>query len=306
MELTAIDAPMHSVRVAAAGIELHAWRGGAGAPPMLLLHGFPDHWRVWSGLLPQLAQRHRVLAPDLRGINLSDKPPEPNDYRIDALVADVQALIASLGGRVVLIGHDWGGMLAWTVAARHPDLVSALVVINAPHPCRFAEQLRDDPAQRAASHYAITLTAPHAAVRLAANQYAALWAVLSNSIPGLDAHERALHTAAWSQPGALRAALNWYRALDIQAALAPGGVRALPDLGAASGHIEAPTLVLWGERDGSFPLTCLDGLERWVPRLRLRRFADLGHWPQRERPAEVSQAILDFVAEHSAQTRTAP
>lgn len=298
MGATPIDASMHAVRVAAAGIELHAMRGGAGEPPMLLLHGFPDHWRVWQPLLTHLAKRHRVLAPDLRGVNLSDKPPDPADYRIDALVADVQALIGSLGGRAVLVGHDWGGMLAWAVAARHAESVSHLVVLNAPHPCRFAEQLRDDPAQRTASQYATALSAPQAEARVSANDHAALWAVLATSIPGLPADERASHVQAWSQPGALHAMLNWYRALGIERALARGGVRSLPDLGSASGDIEAPTLVLWGERDGSFPIACLDGLERWVPRLTMRRFADVGHWPQLERPAEVASAILDFVAQH--------
>jgi pimeloyl-ACP methyl ester carboxylesterase len=287
-----------AVRLAAAGIELHAMRGGAGEPPLLLLHGFPDHWQVWHRIMPRLAQRHVVLAPDLRGINLSDKPQLQDDYRIDALVADVRSLIASLGGRVGLVGHDWGGMLAWVVAARHPELVSHLVVLNAPHPCRFAEQLRDDPAQRAASQYALALIAPQAEGRLAADQFAALWAVLVNSVPGLPADERELHVAAWSQPGALHAMLNWYRALDVERAFAPGGVRALPDLGNASGQIEAPTLVLWGERDGAFPIACLDGLERWVPRLTLRRFPGVDHWPQLERPAEVAEAILDFVARH--------
>jgi epoxide hydrolase 4 len=298
MDAAASDPPFESVRLPAAGIELHAMQGGTGAPPLLLLHGFPDHGQVWHRILPRLAARHRVLAPDLRGVNRSDKPTLTSDYGIDALVADVQALIGALGGRVALVGHDWGGMLAWVVAARHPELVSHLVVLNAPHPRRFAEQLRDDPAQRAASQYALALSSAHAEERLAADQFAALWAVLSNSIPGLRADERALHVAAWSQAGALRAMLNWYRALDFPRALAPGGVLSLPDLGDASGHIDAPTLVLWGERDGSFPLACLDGLERWVPRLTLRRFADVNHWPQLERPLEVAEAILDFVARH--------
>ncbi len=295
------SAALHFARLPAAGVQLHVAQMGAG-PPVLLLHGFPDHWRLWLPLMHALAPQHRLMAPDLRGINLSDKPAAVADYAIAALVDDVLALIEQLGGCCALVGHDWGGMLAWTVAALHPAHVSRLAVFNAPHPCRFAQELRSNPAQRAASNYVATLCAPGAELRLAENQFERLWAVRSGGVGPADAAtqaERAHCTRAWSQPGALSAALNWYRAVDFAAALAPAGVAAVPDLGAASGQVTVPTLVVWGERDGSFPVQCLDGLARWVPQLQVQRVAEGGHWLMLERPQWVAAVLSEFLAHRS-------
>lgn len=290
---------VHSTMLPGAGVSLHALAAGQGTP-LLLLHGFPDDSQLWAPLLPTLAAQHQVLAPDLRGYGLSDKPTELDCYRIDALVADVLALIEHLGGRCALAGHDWGGMLAWVVAARHPQAVSRLAILNAPHPCRYAQQLVVDPAQRLASAYVQRLCAPDAAARLARDDFALLWSVITSSTAAsLSEAERAHSLACWSRPGTLQAMLNWYRALDMPAALAEGGVRALPDLGHASGDIAVPTLMLWGERDGSFPAACLDGLARYVPQLSLRRFPEGGHWLLREQPEAVAAALLEFFADVS-------
>ena len=283
--------------VQAAGVRLHAASAGDGeGDPVLLLHGFPDHWRLWEPLMGMLARHHHVLAPDLRGINLSEKPEGLQAYHVDRLVEDVQALILGLGGRCTLVGHDWGGMLAWAVAARHPALVQRLVVLNAPHPCRFAQQLREDPAQREASRYIQRLTAPGVAEGLARDGFASLWAARGGEglLPDEDAHRKHWLTA-WAQPGAMEAALNWYRAIDIETALSATGVQALPGLAGASGHIEPSTLVVWGERDGSFPVACLEGLERWVPQLRLHRVPDGGHWLLLDQPQRVARLVMDFL-----------
>lgn len=301
--------PIQLSRLAAAGVNLHVAQAGQGSA-VLLLHGFPDHWRLWQPMMQALAPRHRVMAPDLRGINLSDKPAQVADYAIDQLVEDVVALIGHLtadqvgdqggdrGRRCALVGHDWGGMLAWVVAARHPALVSRLIVFNAPHPCRLAQQLQHSAAQRAASDYVRRLCEPGADAALAADGCARLWAVRSAGRcgPALDA-ERAHCVQAWSQPGALNAALNWYRAGNFAAALAPPGVAAVPDLADASGVVLSPTLVVWGERDGSFPVQCLDGLAQWVPRLRVHREAQGGHWLLDEQPELAAALVGEFLAE---------
>ncbi len=279
------------------GVQLHVAQAGQGSP-VLLLHGFPDHWRLWEPLMHALAPVHRMVAPDLRGINLSDKPAAVADYGIAHLVNDVLALIDHLGGRCALVGHDWGGLLAWTVAALHPSRVSRLVVFNAPHPCRFAQQLKSSQAQRAASDYARQLCQPGVEDRLAADSYALLWAVRSDGQRGAEWDaEREACVQAWSQPGALAAAVNWYRALNLTAAFSPEGVRSVPDLGSGSGVVAAPTLVVWGERDGSFPVSCLDGLGSWVPKLRVHREADGGHWLLEERPALAASLLSEFLAE---------
>ena len=287
---------IRSTHLPAGGVRLQVAQAGRGSP-VLMLHGFPDHWALWRPLMEALAPAHRVLAPDLRGINLSDKPPAVSDYAIERLVDDVRALIAHLGGRCALVGHDWGGLLAWTVAAQHPQSVSRLVVFNAPHPCRFAEELRSSPEQRQASAYAQRLCQAGAAERLARDDYARLWAVRSDGRSGAGWEAgRPACVQAWSQPGAMQAALDWYRALDLEAALAPAGVRSVPDLAQASGVIDVPTLVVWGERDGSFPVACLEGLEHWVPDLRVHREPEGGHWLLEERHALAAGLLRDFLA----------
>lgn len=290
------EAAIQFQRWPAAGVQLHVAQMGSGAP-VLCLHGFPDHWRLWRPLMEALAPRHRVVAPDLRGINLSDKPPAVADYAIDRLVADVLALIGQLGGRCALVGHDWGGLLAWTVAALHPQQVSRLVVFNAPHPCRFAEELKHSPLQRQASAYALRLCEPGAEQVLAVGQFQRLWHVRSEGRAGADgAMERAAAAQAWAQPGALTAALNWYRALNIHDALRPQGVTSVPDMGGASGVVSCPTLVVWGERDGSFPVACLEGLRDWVPLLQLHRQADGGHWLLQDQPELAAALVSRFLA----------
>jgi epoxide hydrolase 4 len=281
---------MHTRFVPAAGVNLHITEAGDG-PPLLLLHGFPDDSRVWAPILPALARTQHAIAPDLRGVHRSDKPRGVAAYRIERLVDDVCRLIDTLGGgRCAVAGHDWGGLLAWVLAAQHPERVSKLAILNAPHPCLFARALRDDPAQRAASAYVQRLCAAGAAQRLAENDCQILWNVVREA-----ASDRAGAVEAWTQPGALEAMLNWYRALDIELALAPGGVAALPDLGPASGHIEAPTLVLWGDRDGSFQPSCLQGLEAWVPNLQLVHVPEGGHWLQLEQPVAVAMHLRHFL-----------
>ncbi len=292
---TSTNSVREHVRLAAAGVDLHVVRHGSG-PPVLLLHGFPDHWAVWQPVMEQLCNSYHLMAPDLRGYNLSDKPASILSYDIDLLVNDVLALVQDLGGQCALVGHDWGGMLAWTVAARHPAAISKLVILNAPHPCRFAQQLRDDPQQRAASEYILRLCSSGVEQRLEEQNYARLWSVVSDSgATSLTEKDRIACRDAWSQPGALTAMLNWYRAVNFNDALLSPGVAAVPDLGGATGLIEAPTLVIWGDRDGSFPVACLDGLQQWVPSLTVHREPLGGHWLLRERPQLVAQLIEDFL-----------
>ena len=287
--------PESGLRVPAAdGVWLHLSQSGEGAP-LLLLHGFPDNADLWQPLVPALSRSHRLWMPDLRGYRHSDKPAAVADYAINRLVADVKALVDAMAGeqpaRVALGGHDWGGMLAWAFAARHPQNVERLVIFNAPHPCRFAELLQCDPAQREASSYAQRLSAAGAEALLAADGHARLRSLMQQSLPTMPADELEALAAGWAAPGALTAMLNWYRALNLR------NSHSVPDLAPASGLIEAPTLLFWGEQDGSFVPANLEGLERWVPRLHIQRFADAGHWLPREKPEAVAVAMLDFLTE---------
>ena len=194
--------------VTAPGVVLDVALAGAG-PPLLMLHGFPDNRDLWRGLVPELSAQHRLWMPDLRGYRLSSKPLRVGDYAIAALLADVQVLAdhasGSPQGRVSVVGHDWGGMLAWAFAALHPQRVDRLIVCNAPHPCRFAELLRSDPAQQAASAYVQRLTAPGAEEALAANGCARMWSLITRALPDLPASELDGLVAGWCVPGALAA-----------------------------------------------------------------------------------------------------
>jgi len=288
--------PLTTFRLAAAGVGLQVTEAGEG-PPLLLLHGFPDSADLWRPMCKLLAHRFRVWMPDLRGYRESDKPEPVQAYTITTLLEDVDALVHAMVGRdgkVALAGHDWGGMLAWAFAATRPAQVEKLVVLNAPHPVRFAELLREDAAQREASAYLFRLAAPHAAAVLWAANLAALRGGLQHELPSLAAEELQAIEHGWRVPGALEAMLRWYQALDLHLAL-QSRARSIPSLGQASGRIDAPTLLLWGERDGSFVADNLLGLERWVPQLQIRRFPDGGHWLPRQRPEEIAREIAGFL-----------
>jgi pimeloyl-ACP methyl ester carboxylesterase len=268
-------------------VRLHCAIAGRGARTLLLLHGFPDGWHGWSRQLEHFAHEFTVVAPDGRGCNLSDKPAPIEAYALPRLVEDARTLVTHFGGSrpAVVVGHDWGGVVAWSLAALHPGTVSHLVVLNAPHPRILARALATDPLQRAASQYLERLRQPDAEAILAADRYARLRTVLDR--PSVD-WERdpyvAACVAAWSQPGALTGALNWYRANDF----GPGGSAAdgIPE------DVGTPTLLVWG-RDDRALLPHLAPQHRTIARhLDLRLLVGAGHWSQREQADEVN-ALID-------------
>lgn len=279
------------------GLRLHyASSGRPGRPLIMLLHGFPEFWFAWQHQLGVLGHTHFVVAPDTRGVNLSDKPAALRDYRAPRLAADIVALARALGyEEFTLVGHDWGGAIAYTLAIQHAQHVRRLVILNAVHPAIFVRELRDSPAQAAASQYIHKYRRPDAAQLLAHDDFADLVDGLRNedgSLPGwFDAHARGRYAQAWSQPGALDAALNYYRAGTLFPPLP--GEPPLPALDEAALTVQAPTLVLWGERDRFLLPGCAQGLERVVPHLRVQRFPQASHWIAHEEPQAVTQAILE-------------
>jgi len=281
-------------------LRLHYVTEGGGAP-IVFLHGFPEFWYQWRKQLTDFGRDHQAVAPDLRGYNLSSKPPEVRQYRIEALVEDVRGLAEHLGrGKIVLVGHDWGGVLAWAFAMQHPDHLEALVIINAPHPVAFQRELRRNPAQCAASQYMLMLASPRCEALLAADNFAALAdTVLKRGLEQgyVTEEDREAYLEAWSQPGALAGALNYYRAalewLPLGAAgCAAGKVAEFPVV-----PVHAPTLVIWGENDPYLLPGNLDGLEAFVPRLEVRRIHEASHWVTHEKPELVNSLIREFLAE---------
>lgn len=281
-------------------IRLHTMQAGAlDAPPMVLLHGFPEYWAAWKDVIPLLAQDYRVIAPDLRGFNLSSKPEGARAYAAKHLVADILGLIKSQCGAVkpVLVAHDWGGAVAWNLAAQFPDAISRLIIINSPHPFTFWRDLRSDPVQQAASAYMNWLRKPGCEVALAENNFERLetFFLNMNGARWFDAQTRAEYHAAWGQPGALKGGCNYYRASPIhppeEGALGAAGFT----LDAAAFHVRIPTLVLWGEQDIALPVKLIEGLEPMINDLTIKRFKDGSHWLLHEQPEAVAEAIRSWL-----------
>ncbi len=288
----------HSQVALPGGIELHVAEAGSG-PLMLFLHGFPEFWYEWRAQLEAFGRDHRAVAPDQRGFNLSSRPAAVAAYRAKHLVADVVNLLDALGERnCILVAHDWGGAIAWNVAAAFPERVSRLVILNAPHPVLFARELRESPAQQEASAYMNFFRSPRAEALLSENDFARLQSMTADvwGANGGDASApvRERYRQAWSQPGALTGSLNWYRAAPLHPAL-PGEAPP-PQLDPVAFRVSVPTLVIWGERDEALLTGNLTGLEDLVEDLRVERIADASHWILHERSAQVNDLIRDFIS----------
>ncbi len=274
------------------GITLACRGAGTGRVRALLLHGFPEAAFVWDEVLEQLAPRAAAVAPNLRGYVGSTAPAELAAYRARPLVADLAALIQTLGAPLdLLVAHDWGGALAWNLSAQHPGLVRRLLIVNAPHPAAFLRELRHSPAQQAASAYMNFLCRPDAGALLAEHDHARLWPFFG-SAPWLTEALRAQYRAAWANGGrGLAGPLNYYRASPLRP---PAGADdplhrlELPD---AAVTVRVPTTVLWGERDHALLPGLLDGLERWVPQLNVVRVPEASHWIVHEQPGRVAAQI---------------
>ncbi|HSR41717.1 MAG TPA: alpha/beta hydrolase [Longimicrobiales bacterium] len=292
-------------------VRLHWVEEGEGAP-VVLLHGFPDFWYGWRYQIPALAAAgYRAVAPDLRGYAASDKPEGIESYRLDLLGGDVVGLLDTLGAeRAHLVGHDWGGALAWWVAAHHPDRVSRLTVVNAPHPLAMRRALRG-PAQLLRSWYVLLFQVPGLPERLfRAFDYELVERIMRRDIRRRDVlHETDFlrYADALSRPDALRSMLHWYRAAFREGlrGLMPWARRRIP-VRAGAWRVEAPTLVVWGERDPWLGPGLLRDLERWVPDLLVERIAHGGHWVHVEAWERVNRTLLWFLGQREASEPPPP
>jgi pimeloyl-ACP methyl ester carboxylesterase len=275
-------------------VRLHWVEEGTG-PLVVLLHGFPEFWWGWHRQIPALAAAgFRVVAPDMRGYNLSGKPKGAASYRASILVQDVVSLVHHLGEeRAHVAGHDWGGVVAWRVALRHPERVDRLVIANAPHPAVFSRELKR-PRQFLRSWYAMFFQLPLLPELLfRANDYATLERIFRKSPvrPGAFSDDDVRrYKEAVSRPGALTAMLNYYRAFAHTL-----GSRGGSGGSAATQTVARPTLVIWGERDTALGIHNLDGLEDYVPDLRIERIPDASHWVLADAPERVSERMIRFL-----------
>lgn len=269
----------------------------ARAPQVLLLHGFPEAAFVWDEVMARLAEGPApvtALAPNLRGYVGSSAPAEVQAYRARHLVADIAQAIEALGAPLpLLVAHDWGGALAWNLAAAHPQLIGRLLIINAPHPATFLRELRGNPGQQQASAYMNWLCRDDAAERLRADGYAKLLRFFG-SPPWLDATIRARYAEAWD--AALPTMLNYYRASPLRPPAGPDDPVHALDLPDSVVRVRVPTTVLWGEADRALLPGLLDGLGAWVDPLEVRRVAGASHWIVHEQPGLVVATIRELLA----------
>ena len=271
------------------GVRIHHVGAGSG-PLVLFLHGFPEYWYSWRHQLPDMATLRRAVAVDLRGYGRSDRPRERSAYAMSELVADVRAVVDALGGgRATIVGHDWGGVIAWAFAHSHPERLERLVVCNAPHPARMAAEIRRPP-QLLRSWYIALFQIPWLPETLLARDgAAAVGAILrrASAVPGAFGPEDvARYREAFAAPGAARAAVDYYRNLA-------GGLRRRPTFA----PLERPVLMLWGERDTALDRRLLEGNEPFAPLLQIRRFPGAGHFVHEELPSAINEELRRFVLE---------
>lgn len=272
------------------GIRMHYVQAGTG-PLVVLLHGFPEFWYSWRHQIAALSPYFTVVAPDLRGYNDTEKPDW--GYEVDVLTTDVSELIRALGYQQAhVVGHDWGGALAWHLAITMPEYVAQLAVLNLPHPARFARGTLGNPLQLLRSSYIGLFQVPFAPeFIIGANNFALLDQMFLAAAVRRDAFPTAVlqeYRTAMAKPGALTAALNWYRGLASD----------LPRLlqrSESEMQVQAPTMLIWGEQDPVLGVELTYGTERYVPHLRLHYIRDSGHWVQQEQPELVNRYLLDFL-----------
>lgn len=286
------------------GIEMHYAEAGSG-PLVVLLHGFPEFWYAWAEHMEMLADEdYRVVAPDLRGYNRTDRPEGISSYTLPTLADDVIELIESLDDdEVILVGHDWGGIVAWRVASERPDLLSDLVTVNGPHPAISLRELQK-PSNLPTAWYFFFYQLPAVPeLLMKADDFSLMESAFRSDTTTDDAFSEAeidRYKQMMADPGLFSAAINYDRGLfrvlvqERFGSLIPGMD---DDPIVTDMHIEVPSLVLWGLQDSYYHPEMLDGLDEWVEELTVETYPDASHWLPAEYPEEVVDQITAFVDE---------
>lgn len=269
------------------GVNLHYVTQGTG-PLMLMLHGFPEFWYSWRHQIPEFAKNYKVVALDLRGYNESDKPQQLSAYEMSELIQDIAGVIQGLGyDRCVLVGHDWGGAIAWNFAYAYPEMVERLIVLNIPHPAKFAQGLQT-PQQLLRSSYAFFFQLPVLPeLVLQAFDYR----LISTAFTQMAVNKSAITPAdleaykdAAAKRGALSAMLNYYRTAFTTFNEQDWSL------------LDVPTLMIWGEEDTALGKELTYGTDEYVRDFQIRYIPNCSHWVQQEQPELVNQFMREFLA----------
>ena len=285
--------------VLSTGVELDVAIGGPDeAPPLIFLHGFPESHRTWRFIMAHFANRFRVIAPDQRGFAGSSKPDSIASYQPRHMVADLLALADQLGiDRFTLVGHDWGGAIAWMAAINHPDRIARLVLANAAHPFTYQKALFDDPDQRASAQYITEMRQPDFEAKVEAMGWDAYFDsrfLEPSAAIRMTPEERAIYLAQWQVPGAFTAMINWYRASPLIVPPMQGEVERPAYLDRPFPQVVQPTLLFWAMDDYALRPSLLDGIATLVPDLTLVK-APGGHFVPWEQPDALIAAMEDFL-----------
>ena len=279
------------------GIRLHVVQAGPkSGVPVLLLHGFPETWRCWIRQVPALVEAgFRVILPDQRGYNLSEKPKGINKYHVNELVGDVLGLIDALDyEKVNLVGHDWGAIVAWMMAFRHPERLQRLGILNVPHPLVMRRFLLRDLEQMRRSWYVLFFQMPwlpELGMRLKDWRGTVLALRGSGQVHTFTKEDIEKYKEAWSQPGAMTAMINWYRAAVWDRSWIPNEMR-----------IRVPTLVMWGMKDFALTHRMARPSLDYVEKGNLIFFPEATHWVQRDAAEEVNPYLIDFLLDTGSKS----
>ncbi|VXD24330.1 conserved hypothetical protein [Planktothrix serta PCC 8927] len=286
--MSVLEATWTSKFITTNGVKLHYVTQGEG-PLMVLLHGFPEFWYSWRYQIPEFAQAYQVVAVDLRGYNESEKPKELSAYSLKELVLDVKGLIAGLGyDECVLVGHDWGGAIAWSFAYTYPQMLSKLIVLNLPHPTKFKQGFWTiDQLQK--SWYIFFFQLPFfPELWLQADDYRVIGELFAKMAIDKNTFSQAdldIYKDAAAKRGALTAMVNYYRNLF------PSFLTTQK----TQGLLNVPTLMIWGENDLALGQELTYGTEEYVRDFQIRYIPNCSHWVQQERPELVNQYMWEFL-----------
>jgi pimeloyl-ACP methyl ester carboxylesterase len=250
-------------------------------PPVVLLHGFPEFWYSWRNQIPFLAANgFRAIAPDLPGYNESSKPDDVLSYTMAAQARVFAEFITKVAPRCALVGHDWGGFVAWFTAMLHPEVISKLVILNVAHPVPLWREMKRNLNQKLRFTYQLFFLPP----RMPEMLMPSLLPLMMRRAGRFTAEEIDRYREAWAKPGAMHGMANFYRA-----ARRSKGLKSLVR------PIETPTLLIWGDRDPVFTQETTQDFDEWVPNLRVEHIPRAGHFVQTDAPDRVNELLIDFL-----------
>ncbi len=288
--MTDIESLIEHQLVKVNGITLHVVTAGPkDGEPVILLHGFPEFWYGWKHQIPALAAAgYRVIVPDQRGYNQSDKPKAVGEYVIYKMVDDIVGLIEAMGHTSAnIVGHDWGAIVAWSLAILHPERVQTLSILNVPHPVVFQKTLRSNISQLLKSWYVFSFQIPGLPEwMMSRGDYSSAATMIKRSGKPTTFTDADLekYKAAWRNEGALTGMINWYRAYVQKPPTLPDNVR-----------LSMPTLMIWGAKDQFLSASMAQPSIEMCDDGKLVMIEDATHWVQHDAPERVNGLLLDFL-----------